>query len=257
MKLLLRDVSCWIGGKSIFSRLNCSLAAGERVALVGPNGVGKTTLFRCLLGIAPYSGSIELNGVELSKVRPVQRALHISYVPQRLEVAFRYRVKDFLQMAAYARLQTGAVTRQQIMEHIEQTAARTGAADFLHSDLQSISMGERQRVLLAAALIQQADVILLDEPTAYLDPRGVEQFFSVMADLPPELSILLATHELNYVSELCQRVLGLHAGTIAFDGAVSEFLTAEMLERIYGTSPRVVRIPHRELPVVLPQVSLR
>lgn len=252
MTLLVENLSFSRGPCPVLRDISFSLQPGSCAALVGKNGAGKTTLLRCLLGALPYNGSIQIDGQNLSGMEQKSRARLLAYVPQRLELQFDFTVRDFLLLSQYSFEGTSASR-----PNIEEVATRAGCEVFLKRGLMTLSSGERQRVLLAAALAQAAPVLLLDEPTSSLDPAGVEQFFSLLNDLSTDHTVLIATHELNFAAALCRSVIGLGGGGIVFSGTVEAFLTAEVLAEVFGVSLSVAEVSGRIKPVVLPPLCER
>jgi iron complex transport system ATP-binding protein len=219
-------------GEELIQHINFSVEAAERVALVGPNGAGKTTCAKAVAGIRPYSsGAIQVNGVhEVNRLLPRELSRLVSYVPQRVENLPYFTVEDFLKLSGDGELNARAYS---LVSHLGERC------------LPELSGGELQRVLIAGAIAQEAQLVVLDEPTASLDPRGrreVEELLctSVAKDVSAETkaspAILLITHDISLAVRVCERVLIMKQGTIMWDGFPQDPQMIAQLEDAYGCS---------------------
>jgi len=219
-------------GDVLIQRISFSLEAAERVALVGPNGAGKTTCAKAVAGIRSYSsGSIRLNGEhEVNRLAPRELSRLVSYVPQRVENLPCFTVEDFLKLSGDGELNAQAYS---LVSHLGERY------------LPELSGGELQRVLIAGAIAQEAHLVVLDEPTASLDPRGrreVEELLrtsvakEVSAETKASPAILLITHDISLAVRVCERVLIMKQGTIMWDGSPQDPQMIAQLEDAYGCS---------------------
>jgi iron complex transport system ATP-binding protein len=227
----------YAGGAPVFDRLTAELAAGQLVALMGGNGSGKTTLLKCLAGLLPhYGGSIHLGDSELGELSRRSRAKRLSLVPQDCEAGFGYLARDMVLMgrAPYIGAFGGPDARD--VAAAEQALAAVGLAGFGKRLFSRLSGGERQLVLIARALVQDAPLMLLDEPTSHLDFRNQIRVMHALKDLirQRELTVVMATHDPNLVLGFADRVLLLHEGRLLADGAPEAVLTGARLQAVYG-----------------------
>jgi len=229
------------------------VAAGEVVSVVGPNGAGKSTLLRVLAGlIAPRRGHVTLDGRELGTFTRAEVARRIAVVPQVFETLFPFTVREVVALGRTARL--GALGRASARDHVatERAIGELGLAALVDRRIDEISGGERQRAVLAMALAQEGDVLLLDEPTAHLDPAHQLATLALVRELARTrgLAVVAVLHDLNLAAVAATRVLVLDGGSVVVDAAPLSALTPEIVARVFGASLDVERRDGR--PIVLP-----
>lgn len=230
-----QQLTVQLNKQSILSNVNLSLAQGDYLCLLGPNGAGKSTLIKTLLGIHPiHSGNILLQGKPLHFYTAKQRAQHISYVPQ-VHTQQHHRVIDFIRMSRYPwRNQLSGWTNTD-QDAINRAFALTHTADFANRAMQQLSGGETQRIMIAAALAQQSQVLLLDEPCSFLDPRYQTEIHDLIYQLNQQhgISIIEASHDINHAAEQSQHILALKQGQVHWQGKAAEFLNPQQLADLY------------------------
>lgn len=224
-----RDVCVDVRGKSLLTNVNFALRQGEHKVIIGPNGAGKTTLLRAILGsLTIRGGSILLGGQELSSLRQAEIAKLISYVPQLLAAEIPYSVREFVAMGRYA---YGGDPRDAAVESALKAVGVEGFADRVVS---SLSGGERQRVCIAAALAQQAPILILDEPLVHLDPSQRMEVQRALRELPKEVTVMVVTHDLDWVKMDFLSLLSLRDGCVDYDGATVDFYSGSGVSRLFG-----------------------
>ena len=234
--IILQQLSVNIDDKNILSNINLTLNQGDYLCLLGPNGAGKSTLIKTLLGIYPvYSGDILLQSKPLSFYTAKQRAQQISYVPQGLTLPLEHRVIDFIRMSRYPwrnHLSTWTQADQQAVDHAFEL---THTTDFANRPMQQLSGGESQRIMISAALAQQSQVLLLDEPCSFLDPRYQTEIHHLIHELNHQhgISIIEASHDINHAAEHSSHILALKNGMENWQGNATEFLEPARLARLY------------------------
>jgi ABC-type Mn2+/Zn2+ transport system ATPase subunit len=234
-----RDLAAGYNGRPAVERVTMDVCAGERVAVLGPNGGGKTTLFRALLGELPaMRGSIDL--AERAAAVPQTDRSRLDYPVSALDVAL---------MGSLARLpwwrRPGRAERERALAALE----RVGLADRAHATFGELSGGQRQRVLIARALVQDARLLLLDEPYSGLDSASAEQLTALLAELAAAGDgIVVSTHDLEQAMGY-DRVLCLNREQVAF-GTPTEVLDQATLERTYGAA--IVTLPDDSQAVLPP-----
>ena len=229
-----------LGGRDVLAEVSFSIKPGEFIGVLGPNGSGKTTLMRAVLGlIAPRSGSVRVFG------RPPQRGdAQIGYLPQvrTMQPDLRLRGLDFIASSLRGE-RWGVPTRSRVdRKMIAQTLAAVGARDLAERPLSQMSGGERQRLLLAQALLGEPRLLLLDEPLISLDHRYQEAVVDLVRSFARKrnITVLFSAHELNQLVTALDRVLYLGGGHAAL-GTVDEVATTPVLSKLYGTPIEVVR----------------
>ncbi len=236
--LEIRDLSVRAGGREILSGIHADIRCGEVTALVGPNGAGKTTLLLAILGLVPYTGEIRFcRAAEHGKGAP-----RIGYVPQRLDFDRHapMTVLDFLALSSQ-RVPVFFGHSARAKRSARETLARVGVDHLVSRPLGKLSGGELQRILLALALRDDPDILLLDEPVSGVDLSGEELFCEFLGQIHDEsrFSLLLVSHDLSVVSRHADRVICLNRRIIC-QGATTEMLTPENLEAMYGSGAHLV-----------------
>lgn len=235
MTLQVRGLSFAYGSHRVLDRIDLDLRAGELCALFGPNGTGKSTLYRCILGHLRHGGAVTLEGEDLSGLRPAQVARRVSYVPQQHTNPFPFTVLDMVLMGRTPHLGGVFGPRRPDVAACERVLAQVGLAAERDRLYHTLSGGQRQLVLIARALAQDCQVLLLDEPTASLDFGNQMFVWRTVRDLARQgHAILVCTHEPNHVLWFCDRVLALgREGRLLADGPPGEVVTGELVRTLY------------------------
>jgi iron complex transport system ATP-binding protein len=246
--LVVKALECGYGQERVVHDLNLTLPAGNILAVLGPNGVGKTTLFKAVLGfIKPTAGTIELDGRALESFSRSQLARALAYVPQNQQVPFSFTVEDVVLMgrAPHLRLleQPGPNDRRIAYEALEQM----GVAHLARKTCTQISGGERQMVFIARALAQQPRYLVMDEPTASLDYGNQVQVLERILELAGnEMGILLTTHDPTQAFTLKSDVVLMQRGFNTLSGYYREVLTEQTLRETYGVDVVIGAIPWQD-----------
>lgn len=224
------------------SNISLEIATGKLTALLGPNGTGKSTLLQLLLGVlAPASGEVQFNGRALKDYTRKALALKIGVVPQG-EIEPMFTVRDVVAMGRYPHLGPWQRERPEDERAIARAMSRCDVTKFANRWVSTLSGGERQRVRVARALAQEADVLVLDEPTTFLDIRHEMTTFELLHTLRSEgVTIVLATHNLNLASRYADNLVMMHEGRIVASGAPSEVLTAVQVQHVYEWPVDIVK----------------
>jgi zinc/manganese transport system ATP-binding protein len=229
-----------ISGHSVLSNVSFAIGPGEFIGVLGPNGAGKTTLMRAILGLLPPSAGT----LRVFERGPQRGDRAIGYLPQVRTVLPDLRVRglDFIGSSLHGERWGLPSLSRHDRSMIEETLEAVGARDLAQRALSDMSGGERQRLLLAQALIGQPKLLLLDEPLISLDQRHQEVAIDVVRKVCRErgITVLFSAHELNQLLGTLDRVLYLGNGQAVL-GTVDEVITAPVLSRLYGTDIHVVR----------------
>lgn len=213
----IRKLEKSFGGHKVIDQLDLSIADSDRIALVGANGAGKTTLFRCLLGHYGFAGDIVFSGVpENSKREMLSR---IAFVPQ-LPPPLRMPVGELLRFS-----EATAGARRDVMD---KTAERLGIdlKPIMWQPFHRLSGGQKQKVLVTIALAREAQLMIFDEPSANLDPAARNAFIDMLSERKNTCAMLIASHRLEEVAPLVNRVIELDRGRVVLDDAVADRLKA-------------------------------
>lgn len=232
-------------GSTVVGRgLSLAIAPGEIVCLLGPNGCGKTTLFRTLLGLIPsLAGRVCLKGRDLRELKRSEIARQLAYVPQAHVPPFPYRVEEVVLMGRAVRVRPLSAPSAQDRAAARTALSRLGIGDLATADYSRLSGGQRQMVMIARALAQEAPMLVMDEPTASLDFGNQARVLARIADLAREggHAVVLSTHDPDQAFALDARVILMHEGGILAQGPPAEVLTGARLSRVYGVSVQVER----------------
>ena len=233
--------------------VNLDVRAGEMVVLLGPNGSGKSTLLRALSGTcAPTRGTVRLFGVDVSHMPATERARRLAFVPQRVRIELPFTVREVVMMGR-APYQGRLGLEQRKDEAVVAEAMSRMKVDHLQGRrLDELSGGEAQRVMLAQALAQQPQVLLLDEPTSHLDISFQAEIMDLLATLHRErsLTVMLSLHDLNLASLYADRVVLLRGGRLCAEGTPSQVITETTVHDVYGADVHVGRHPALDVPLV-------
>ena len=221
-------VSKRFGTLNALTDVSFSVPTGQVLGLLGQNGAGKTTAMNILTGcLAPSSGKVTIDGEDLL-LHPREAKRKIGYLPEAAPVYDEMTVRGYLQFACELK----EVQKKAIADHVETVAEKTGLTDVLDRKIGNLSKGYRQRAGVAQALCGTPDVIVLDEPTAGLDPRQNMEMRQLIRSLAGEHTILFSSHILSEVQVTCDRVMILHHGKIICDSAMQDLRNEEHKLRV-------------------------
>lgn len=228
------------GEKPVLHGIELSIVSSQLLAIAGPNGAGKSTLLSILAGLRrQYTGSCLLHGREIREVPRRECARTIAVVPQSLQMEFPFTAEQVVFMG---RTPHGDGLFDSDLDYtaVENALQLTDTAQFRSRDFRSLSGGERQRVILASALAQSPQVLLLDEPTTYLDPEHQIALFRILRGLVTQgLLVISISHDLNLVSVYADRVILMHQGEIRAFGATAEVLTPKPLTEVFSIQTQI------------------
>lgn len=236
MKLEIRDISFSYSGKEILSSVSFILNSGDVTALLGRNGSGKTTLMRLILGfIKPDSGAIMLDGRDIREMSSKDRAKVIAYIPQKLSDAYPYSVFDSVMMGRAPSLSVFSSPKEKDREKAEEALALLGISNLKDRNVNTLSGGERQLVLIARAITQEASFMVMDEPTSALDYANALMVMEKTEELRKEgYGILYSTHNPELALQNCSSVILLsetHSEYIENPGMLKD---GKKLSALYG-----------------------
>lgn len=244
-RLAARGLVCRRGGRPVLDGITITFASGEVTALVGPNGSGKTTLLRHLAGLdAPAAGQVELDAQALSAVASGVRARRIAYLAQGAAAYWPLLGRDLVSLG---RLPHGADLARPLGSAdgaaVERALARVDGAALAGRVIDTLSQGERARLMLARLLATEADVVLADEPVANLDPGYALDAMTVLRGEAQRGAVaVVSLHDLGLAARFADRVIVLAGGRIAADGPATEALRPDVIDAVYGVGFRTVNL---------------
>ncbi len=242
MLLEIQDVYGGYGSADVVKGVSCHADAGDILCLVGPNGCGKTTLFRMMLGSLPVRrGSICIDGRDIRQMKPREMASLIAYIPQYHTPIFSYTVLDVVVMGRashFSAFETpGDMDRQAAFSALE----KVNILQLANRKYTTLSGGQRQLVLIARAICQSAKIFVMDEPAANLDYANHQLLMDVVTDLAKKgYCVVMSTHAPEHPASVGTRVLMMRAGQVSAFGTPDQVITPENLERVYDIEMDVV-----------------
>ena len=243
------------GEKTVLRDVSFQVKKGEYVALIGSNGTGKSTLIKCVSGLLPLnSGEIEICGKNSRKLKPKERARMVAVVPQSYYVDYDFTVEDIVMMGRNPYIDFRHRESQEDREIAERAMKLTKTDMFRNRLYNQLSGGERQRVILARAVTQQPEIILLDEPTSALDLHHQIEVMELIRKLNEKehITVLAVLHEINLASRFCSRIVILKDGKVKADGTPREIINRQEMEELYEMRLLVKNNPLIEKPEIIP-----
>ena len=247
LSLQAHDVSFAYGSRRagadlVLDRVSVTAERGQILGLLGPNGSGKTTLLKILAGLlAPLSGRVTLDDRAIDALTRRALARHVAVVPQETHSTFDFSVLDIVLMGRYPHLGLFELEGGRDLELAREALAATDTAALESRTFSTLSGGEKQRVVIASALAQAADVLLLDEPTSSLDLAYQFEIASLLRRLNAErgTTMVVCTHDLNFAAAICDRIVLVKRGRVVADGSTAGVLTAANISAVYGVEADV------------------
>ncbi len=252
----IKKFSFSINGKEILKNISLTVMKGEYISIVGPNGAGKTTLLKCLDRIHKGGiGDIKMAGKPIDEYSQTELAQHVSYVPQTDGNIPPFTVHEFVIMGRYPYMTPFSSINKKDKEMVQEALSMTGTLKFSKRFLSELSGGERQKVFIAAALVQEAEILLLDEPTTFLDPKHEADIHRLLARANREngVTIVSVTHDINSAVMTSRRILALKNGITAFCGPAEDFINNETLQNIYEKQFIFMKHPQAEKTIIAPE----
>lgn len=259
MQLEIDRLSFSFRDTPVLHEVSFSADAGNLVAVLGPNGTGKTTLFRCILRfLTKYDGTVRFDGADTAALSRRRMAEFAAYIPQSAEPIYDYTVLDTVLMG-----RTGSLSPLHAPSKADEAAAwealeQLGITHLARRGICRVSGGERQLALIARALVQNARLLLMDEPTANLDYGNQQRVLSKIRSLADAgYTILLSTHNPEHALHYATHILALHNGSVLAAGPTESSLTPTLIETLYGlaVSLPTVQLGTRQVTVCVPDID--
>lgn len=241
--------------KPVLTDVSFTAEDGQFLSILGPNGAGKSTLFRCILGLqSRYTGTVRVNGADTRSLSTRELAGLIAYIPQSSRPTFNYSVFDIVLMGASRNLSPFGAPGRADNARCEWALEKIGISHLAQRCFHRLSGGEQQLVMIARALMQNAPVLMMDEPTANLDYGNQLLVMKQAKSLAREgYTVIQTTHAPEQSYMFSDRILAMSGGRIIKEGTPAEVLTAETVETLYGVNVRVISLNNDKMRVCMPE----
>lgn len=241
MSIEVKNLCFSYGEREILHDLSFTIEKGEFVSILGSNGVGKSTLFRCILGLLPdYKGEIRIDGKNIKDLSVKEMSRLVAYIPQNTAPCFNYTVEDIVLMGTTSSLGTFRTPGKAELERVSWAMEKMGIEKLRKRSFNRISGGERQLAIIARALVQQAGILMLDEPTASLDFGNQMLVLTQAKALASEgYTVIQTTHNPEHSYMFSNRVLALKDGKLLREGDPKDIITKQIIDSLYGISVEV------------------
>lgn len=246
MSIKIENLSFSYGRREVLKNITCTVEGESLTALLGPNGVGKSTLFKCILGLCDgYKGKIFIDGMDAARLSTREKAKVIAYIPQSNHTVFNFSVFDMVMMGTAHQVSAISSPSQKEIAQTQAAIAKVGIEHLADRSFHNLSGGEQQLVLIARALAQQTKILLMDEPTSALDYgnqiRILQQIRKLRAD---GYTILMSSHNPQHALTYSDRIIAVSEGTIAADGITETELTPKLIKRLYNIDAEFIKTPY-------------
>jgi len=251
----IENISLAYDNDIILENINLIFKEKSFIGIIGPNGAGKSTLLKSITGLLkPIKGNIFIDTVDVYKMKKNILAKKISFMPQIMQTDFSFKVKDFVMFGRYPYMNMFKLATKRDFKIVEDVLNFTETTEFSERNINELSGGEKQKVLLAQTLVQQTDIIALDEPTSHLDIGSQASIFKLLKMLNEKYNktIITTVHDLNLAGEFCSDMVLLDNKKVFNFGKPKEVLNYKDIEKIYGTTVVVKDNPISNKPVVIP-----
>ncbi len=241
-------------GKTVLNGISFTTREGEFLGIIGPNGAGKSTLLKTMSRVLrPLSGSVKAGSRDIFSIHLKEFARSVAFVSSDPSIVFPFTGLDVIMMGRFPYLRMFASEKRKDIEAVDRAVAAADCAGIISRPIDNMSAGERQRILIAKALAQEPEVIILDEPTSHLDISHQVHVLDILKDLSvgKRITIIAVLHDLNLAAEYCDRLLLMDNGAIVSSGAPSEVLDYSTIEKVYKTVVVVRENPVSGKPFVL------
>jgi iron complex transport system ATP-binding protein len=252
MSLELRDLGVDIAGRRIVTGIGITVPAGTFAGLLGPNGSGKSTILKAIYRVhRPAAGQVLIDGHDLLALRPRDVARRIAVVAQEFSLEFDFTVAELVMIGRTPHKRAFGRDDATDRAITEQAIERVGCQHLVHRGFNTLSGGEKQRVLIACALAQGADHLILDEPTSHLDIRYQVEILELVAGLG--VTVLAALHDISLAALFCDTVHLIAGGQLITSGPPAQVLTAATVHAAYGAHVLVIAHPETGTPHLIPR----
>ncbi|MEG2213592.1 MAG: ABC transporter ATP-binding protein [Clostridiales bacterium] len=257
MSIIVKDVSFSYGEGTVLNQVSFQVEEGQLLVVLGPNGVGKSTLFRCMLGLLNnYSGQISISGEDIRQMGSRKLAKLIAYVPQYHYPSFNFSVSDMVLMGTSALVGGLSTPGKEQIAQVDAALKKLNIYNLRDRGYTHISGGERQLALIARALVQNAKTLIMDEPTANLDYGNQLKIMTQIKQLTHEgYSIVLSTHNPDHAFWFSDQILALSAGQVLAKGAPRQVMDSGLIQKLYGAKVNIESLNNDSIRICVPCLS--
>ena len=254
MSMQIENLCFSYGSRQVLKGVSFGAEPGEFVSVLGPNGVGKSTLFRCMLGLLPPSGGdVVIGGRNIREMTAAELAKCMAYIPQSHHPVFNFSVFDMVLMGTTAQLGPFASPGKRQAHLAEAAMERVGITHLRDRGCGNISGGERQLVLIARAIAQQAKILVMDEPSANLDFGNKMRVMNIVKGLTEDgYTIIQSTHDPDQAYLYSDKILALHGGKVCAWGTPQNTISNSLISTLYGVDVEVCKIRNDAIRVCIP-----
>lgn len=254
MKLKVEHLDFYFGKRQILKDVGFETQSGEFLSVLGPNGVGKSTLFRCILNLlTPKAGTVTLDGRNVRQMSEKELAQHIAYIPQFHSPAFNYSVLEMVLMGTASQLGALATPGKQQLEIAKNALVRMNIAHLAEHPYGFCSGGEKQLCLIARAIAQQAKILVMDEPSASLDfGNRIRVMQTVRSLVTDGYAVVQTTHDPEQAYLYSDKILAMHDGKVLAHGTPQEIMQPELISKLYGVDVEVHSLTNDTVRVCTP-----
>jgi iron complex transport system ATP-binding protein len=256
----IENVSAGYLNRAVLKNVSCSIDKKDFFGIIGKNGAGKSTLLKILCNlIKPYSGNVFINDENINSFSKKEFARTISFLPQYVDTSLSFTVFEFIMFGRYPYMnifkipsRTDYIVAEKVMDFLQ-------IATFAKRNINELSDGEKQIVLIAQVLVQETDIVVFDEPTSHLDIGGQNDILEILRDLSEKYNktVILTLHDLNAAGEFCNKLVLMENGSVCRQGTTEEVLNYKDIERVYNTTVVVKTNPISNRPYVIPVSKTR
>ena len=255
MSIKVENLCFSYGERQVLDSISFEAGYGRFLSVLGPNGVGKSTLFRCMLGLLrPSAGTVTIEGNDITSMSAAQLSRHIAYIPQSHNPVFNFSVLDMVLMGTTAQLGQFSSPGKAQQELAESSLERLGILHLKERSYANISGGERQLVLIARAIAQSAKILVMDEPSANLDFGNRIRVMQTVKELTKDgYAVIQSTHDPDQAYMYSDKILAMHAGQVLAFGSPKETINDKVISTLYGVDVEVSSMQDDTIRVCVPK----
>lgn len=257
MSMKIENLKFSYGEHEVLKSIDFTAEYGEFLSVLGPNGAGKSTLFRCMLGILkPLEGHIEIDGKKIEEIGEAELAKKMAYIPQSHSPVFNFTVKDMVLMGTTAQIGRFSSPGKKEMKIAEDAMERLAISHLRDRGYGNISGGERQMVLIARAIAQQAKILIMDEPSANLDFGNKVRVMNAVKNLTKEgYAVIQSTHDPDQAFLYSDKILAIREGQILAWGSPKDVMNKELISRLYQVDVEMCSLKEDKIRVCVPKIE--